>query len=222
MVTGTIVLYMCTGTIVLYMCTIVDFSQHNPSPSPHRFKSVPLQSGFWDTKEIPELVSEKKSIAARLSETKDECKGLSTDLKDIKKAKVVDAVADESKNGPLRDMKEAYPTYFDEDSGNTNREGMDQLEKYLREEVSAYKNKVKELKKNMEEIDKVLEAKKAVEENKNMILPFITAYSPILFSIFLTIFSFCIYFKLIDFYPLNFYMPEIVVPAIITSTVLFI
>ena len=183
---------------------------------------MPLQSGVWNNKSILELVSEKKRIAEEFKDAKDEFKGLSSDLKDIRKAKVVSGVAEESKNGPLKEMRQAYPIYFDEDSGNTTREGMDQLENYLREEVSAYKNKTIELKKIFDEIEKVLEAKKAVEENNSTVLPFITAYSPILFSIFFTIFSFCIYFKLIDIYPLNFDMPEVVIPTIITSTVLFI
>lgn len=200
------------------------FSPYNLSsiPSPHRFKSVPLQSGFWGNKSISELVSAKKRLAEESKDNKYELEGLSSDLKGIRQAKVVSNVVEEPRNRALTEMRNAYPEYFDEDSGNTTKEGMDQLENYLKQEVTVYENKRSELKKNYDEVKKVLEEKKAVEENKNMVIPFITVYCPIIFSIFLTIFSFCIYFKLIDIYPLNFYMPEIVIPTIITSTVLFV
>jgi hypothetical protein len=49
-------------------------------------------------------------------------------------------------------------------------------------------------------------------------------YSSILFHIFLTIFTFCIYFKLIDF-DLSywiFYTPEVAIPTIITSILWFV
>jgi hypothetical protein len=57
-----------------------------------------------------------------------------------------------------------------------------------------------------------------------MIIPFIpfATYSPIIFSISFTIFSFFIYFNLIDIYPINFDIPEIIIPPVITSVVLFI
>jgi hypothetical protein len=35
----------------------------------------------------------------------------------------------------LNKLKEEYPTFFDEDSENTTKEGLDQLEEYLKEEV---------------------------------------------------------------------------------------
>jgi len=204
---------------MLYICFIGESYLHNLSP--HRFKSMPLQSGVWSNKSIRELVSEKNRIAQELNDSKDELSGLNYDLKDTRRAEVVSRVGEESKNEHLREIKKAYPTYFDQESGNTTREGIYELQNYLMEEIHAHKNKRMELKKNYDEVKKALEAKKAVEENKNMIIPFITSYSPILFSIFLTIFSFCIYFELIDIYLLNFDMPQIVIPTIITSTVLY-
>lgn len=128
-------------------------------------------------------------------------------------------------------MSKAYPTYFDEDSGNSAKEGMDELEQYLSEEINLHKNKKTELEKKFGEIEKELKAKIDVEENKNTFLPenkntflpFITAYSPAFFSVFLTIFSFFIYFKLIDFnLDLILDIPNIVVPTIIINIVLFI
>jgi len=45
-------------------------------------------------------------------------------------------------------MREAYTAYFDAESGNTTIEGINQLESYLKGEVSAYKNETMKLKKN--------------------------------------------------------------------------
>jgi hypothetical protein len=191
------------------------------SPRPHRFKSVTLQSGVWSNKSIKELESIKNEAAKKFFNANEEYKGLGTDLKDLRKAKTVNAVAEESKNGPLKEMKEAYPSYFDEESGNTTTKGMNELENYLRSEISVYKNKRIELKKNYDEIKEALEAKMAVKDKINFIFPFITN-SPTLFSVFLKILSFFIYFELIDIFIINFDMPEIVIPTIITSTVLLI
>jgi hypothetical protein len=123
-----------------------------------------------------------------------------------------------------------YNSYFDEYSGNTREEGIKQLEGYLKEELDSSKHNISKLRKDMAEIKKemdakkaVEDAKKAVEDNKNTFFPVIPMYSPSIFRIFLTIFSICISFKLIDF-NLNyliFHLPEVVIPTIITSVVLF-
>lgn len=126
-------------------------------------------------------------------------------MKDLRKAQVVESVSHESKNGPLKVMKEAYPEYFDEESVNNNREGIKDLGNYLLSEYTAEK-KSRGTKKKYVDIKEALEAKKALEENTNMIIPFIpfATYSPIIFSISFTIFSFFIYFNLIDINPINF------------------
>lgn len=204
---------------MLYKCFVGDSYRYIPSP--HGFESMTLQSGIWSDKSITELLSSKARIAEKLHESKNELDGLHSDLKDLRKAKIVSRVAVDSKNGPLKTMKEAYPEYFDDESENNTTEGIDQLGRYLSSEISAQKKNRVELKKKYDEIKEALEAKKAVEENTNLIIPF-TTFSPIIFSIFLSIFSFCIYFKLIDTYLINFDMPEIIIPTIITSTVLFI
>lgn len=68
-------------------------------------------------------------------------------MKDLRKAQVVESVSHESKNGPLKVMKEAYPEYFDEESGNNNREGIKDLGNYLLSEYTAEKKEYRGTKK---------------------------------------------------------------------------
>ena len=48
-------------------------------------------------------------------------------------------------NGEAKQLKKDYPTFFDEDSGNTTKEGLDQLKDYLEEEVRHAKSEYDEL-----------------------------------------------------------------------------
>jgi uncharacterized membrane protein len=124
----------------------------------------------------------------------------------------------------MKEIMEYYESYFDEDSGNTREEGIKQLQDYLEEEIKIHRDKTINVKKNIDEIQKELDTRKAVEENKNIFIPIIPMYNPIIFNIFLTIFSFCIYFNLIDF-NLNYlilHIPDVVLPTIITSILLFV
>ena len=194
-------------------------------PSPHRFYSVALQSGGWNNKSIPELLLEIKSKKREYNNNVDHFKNARTELKNLMKAKYLDSkLQDKSKNREMEEIIKFYEAYFDKDSGNTRAEGIAQLEGYLDEEIRTYLKNMSNIKKNIDEIQKELETKKAVEENQNTFIPIIPMYSPIIFSIFLTIFSFCISFKLIDFNLifLNFHIPEFVIPTAITSILLFV
>ena len=195
-------------------------------PSPHGFTSVGLHSGF-SSKSISDLLSEKKSTAALYKENKEEYVSLYRDLKDARKAKLLEnKVTDKTQNRGIEQMTETYPHFFDEDSGNTRMEGITQLEQYLKDELSVVSKNRKELKETLEQINKELDARKVAKETANTFFPFIALYSTGFFPIFLTMFSFCIYFKLIDLdYYLNFdlpniVLPNIVLPTIITSTIL--
>ena len=97
--------------------------------------------------------------------------------------------------------------------------------------MNSYKNTCTKLKKDMDDIKRELDAKKAaedakitVEENKNTFLPIIPMHSITLFRVLLTIFSYFIYFKLIDINLsfLIFNLPEVVIPWIITIIAYFV
>ena len=108
-------------------------------------------------------------------------------------------------------------------------------EKLKREEE---KIKIDEEKKTVEENKKSVEEKNPVEENKNPVeekkpvleniintfFPLISMYSPIVFRIILSIFTIFISFKLIDLdlSYLIFYIPDIVIPTVVTSLLWFV
>ena len=141
----------------------------------------------------------------------------------------------------MKQIMKHYETYFDEESGNTRQEGIEQLEKYIKEEAESRFNIYKKLQTKMDEIKEEItkrreieknqraaeENQRAVEENQNTFLsifPIITMNSFSILRILLTIFSCLISFKCIDF-NLNYLMlniPEITIPIMLTSIVLFV
>ena len=48
-------------------------------------------------------------------------------------------------NAEAKQLKKDYPTFFDEDSENTTKEGLDQLKQYLEEEARHAKSEYDEL-----------------------------------------------------------------------------
>jgi hypothetical protein len=86
--------------------------------------------------------------------------------------------------------------------------------------VEENKNPVEENKNPVEENKNPVEEKKPVLENIiNTFFPLISMYSPIVFRIILSIFTIFISFKLIDLdlSYLIFYIPDIVIPTVVTS-----
>lgn len=70
------------------------------------------------------------------------------DLKDIEKALLLDKKLPEGQkefNGDARFLKKDYPTFFDEDSENTTKEGLEQLKEYLEGEASLANKNYSEL-----------------------------------------------------------------------------
>jgi hypothetical protein len=199
---------------------------------------VSLQSGVWENKSLKELFLELRKKSLEHNDKVLLYSSTKKDLTNLARAKYLDTkLPDKSTNGEMNVIMRYYNTYFDPDSGNTREEGIKQLQDYLKEELNTSKYNINKLRKDIDEIKKAMDAKKAVEDakkpvedakkaiedNKKTFFPIIPMYSPIIFRIFLTIFSICISFKLIDF-NLNyliFHIPEVVIPTIITSVVLF-
>lgn len=70
------------------------------------------------------------------------------DLNDIEKALYLDKKLPDSQkefNAEARNLKKDYPTFFDEDSENTTKEGLEQLMEYLKGEASLAKKEHSEL-----------------------------------------------------------------------------
>ena len=230
---------MTSGTIIIYRYKSFIFNKIAPlnlySPSPHKFYSVGLQSSGLETKSIQELLSEMKSNLKPYKKTVAEYKATTEELKTLRRAKALDeSLPDKSQNWEMKQIMKHYETYFDEDSGNTREQGIEQLEKYIKEEAESRFNEYEKLSKKMKDIKEEItkrreieENQKAVEENQNTFLsifPIIPMNSFSILRIFLTIFSCLISFKCIDL-DLNYLMlniPEITIPIMLTSVVLFV
>jgi hypothetical protein len=142
---------------------------------------------------------------------------------DLKQAENLDMkLSDKSKNRAMNEIIESHISFFNEESGNTREEGIKQLQKHLEEKKFFFRNECTKIKNTINEIEKEQEMRRAVAENVNTFLPIITLYNPIIFRIFLTVFSFCLYFELIDFNITYFilYIPNVAIPTIIISIVL--
>ena len=230
------------GYIKLYIFNVLKVSLKiifiHPLPiSPHEFTNIPLQSGGWDKNNIQELYLKKQKYIKEFKENVEDFNKSKEELNFIKKVKnLEDILSDKTKNEEMKNIMEFYESYFDEESGNTRQEGIDQLKDYLDAELKTRSTTIRKLKQNIDELDKEInskkeagesakkEAEKATEENKNIFIPIIPTNITIIFRVLLAIFSFSIYFEYIDFNVmyLIFNIPEIVIPTIITSVLLFL
>lgn len=188
------------------------------------FYNEPLQSGFWSTKSVEELVLERRNKMKEYNENASQGKGIVETIKGLDKvSKLDDKLSDKSKNREMEEFIEKYPSFFDEESGNTRKEGISQLKGYLEEEKRSYLSRCMNLKKDIDEIKKELDSKKEVEQTIKTIFPIVSIHNPIIFRVLLSIFSFFIFFDLLGFDLKNlFSIPNIIIPTIMTSTVYFL
>ena len=94
----------------------------------------------------------------------------------------------------MEEFIEKYPSFFDEESDNTRKEGISQLKGYLEEEKRSYLFKCMNLKKDIDEIKKELDSKQEVEQTIKIIFSIVSIHNPIIFRVLLSIFSFFILF----------------------------
>lgn len=193
------------------------------------FCNEPLQSGFWSTKSIKELISERKNKIMEYNDNASQGKSMVETMKSLHKASILeDKLSDKSKNREMNDLIEMYPSFFDDESGNTRKEGINELKSYLKQEERAYRSKCIDLKKNIDEIQQELTSRKEVEETTKTLFPIISIYHTIIFRAFLAIFSLCIFFNFLGFDLKIFFsipdiiIPDIIIPTIVTSTVYFL
>jgi len=162
---------MTSGTIILYRYKSFIFNKIAPlnlySPSPHKFYSVGLQSTGWDTKSMQELLSEMKTNVKPYKKIIADYRATVEELKTIRKAKALDEnLPDKSQNWEMKQIMKHYETYFDEESGNTRQEGIEQLEKYIKEEAESRFNIYKKLQTKMDEIKEEITKRREIEKNQ--------------------------------------------------------
>jgi chromosome segregation ATPase len=86
-----------------------------------------------DKKNMDELKEEKKACEDIIESYEKELNKLEEALKENNEEKI-------------EDIKESFESFFDEDSGNeTAEEGLDQVEKFLKEEIESFKNKLTDI-----------------------------------------------------------------------------
>lgn len=87
-----------------------------------------------------------------------------------------------------------------------------------------YMSEENERKRKREEYEEEFKRKRMTLEKKNIFLPIIPIYNPIIFHLFFTILAFSISFGLIpfDLSCINLYIPEFAIPTIISNFILFI
>lgn len=220
------------------------------NPNPHKFNSVCLQSAGWDKKSIQELFSEMRQNLPLYRSSTESYRSALDELKIFRKAKSLDdKLANKSANREMNEIMSHYETYFDEDSGNSREEGVQQLQEYLEGEAKTHFNTYRAVKLKLDQIKQEIEKRKAVEDKKDIedkkavenekivedtekavdqhkntflsILPILPMNSFTIIRLFLTIFSLFISFKFIDF-DLNYLIVNIPEIAIVTSIVLFV
>lgn len=86
-----------------------------------------------------------QKVKWEMHKTAQELDSVKKDLKDVRQTITIDNILSEDqkqKNNALREIKEKYPTFFDEDSGNTtDREGLDQVKEYLQDDFETLERK---------------------------------------------------------------------------------
>jgi hypothetical protein len=207
-------------------------------PRPHGFSNIPLQSGIWDKNSIKELFLERQKSIKEYKDTLEDFNKSKEELNIVNRARNLENILkDKTQNQEMNRLMKFYESYFDEDSGNTRKQGIDQLKEYLDGELNTHLYNLRKLKVNINELTKEINnkkeaeesakkaAEKAAEEKNKIFIPIIPINFnfTIFFRVLFSIFSFSIYFNIIDFnfIYLIFDVPYIL-PTLITSALLFL
>ena len=212
----------------LKACSIWEWTFKNP-PKPHQFSSIQLKSSGLGSNTIDRLQEKKKVTLKELFEINADRKSILSEIKDAKHTLVLFNHVDDSVNNPLKNLKQSYPTFFDEDSHNTTKEGLNQLIEYLEGEYSGLSTGIRNGKKKLEQIDKKIaeleQLNKQSGESSNTNSIFIILTPP--FQIFKYLGSFikCAlpYFSLLatifSLLFFNFIFPSLDVPCFIQNII---
>nr|UFY98826.1 NADH dehydrogenase subunit 3 [Corynespora cassiicola] len=118
------------------------------------------------------LRQNRKQLQDNLNEIKEDLAYTKDDLKEVEKTLTMANLMSDSKNNALADIKKKYEHFFDEESGNTTKEGLQQIVEELKDDI---KNKTKEyrsVKKEWININKELEGLKTSSQSLCVVQPF--------------------------------------------------
>lgn len=95
-------------------------------------------------RENPQVDNYKERLGKlnqKLAENEQELRGISKELKEVHQTGIIDDNLPEGqkhKNNAMQTIKEKYPAFFDDESGNdTDRESLDQVKEYLQSELTS-------------------------------------------------------------------------------------
>jgi hypothetical protein len=163
------------------------------------FTSIQLKSSsLGPNGEKAHFLTERANIRRYMSEVKKDIDSTKADLKEVEKNLQLSSVIKDTQNNALTELKKKYETFFDEDSGNTTKEGLEQIKEELNEDLRSQKREHKDL---AIKYGKIVQ-KLAEFENSNSLLffvirpfhslvniPFLMSYFRTCFSLLVTIFS---------------------------------
>jgi len=135
----------------------------NP-PRPHQFSSIELKSSGLGSNSIAHLLQKKKNMEKEIDDISMDSTFFSKELNKAKSTLTLSKHVDDTKNNPLRELKNDYPTFFDLDSGNNTAEGLKQVMDYLREEHSELQSRSMKLKTTVERFDRQIAKSKQADE----------------------------------------------------------
>lgn len=129
-------------------------------PNPHAFISVQLRSSGLGPTSLESLLSKQKDLELEIFELYNERVSLSKEIRSVKATICLTENVDESKNNPLRQIKREYPSCFDERSGNTAKQGLNQILGILTREYHSVSSEITKLETTCDDVDKKIEQKK--------------------------------------------------------------
>ena len=136
-----------------------------PIPKPHVFSSISLQSSGVGTDKMQQWLSSKRKLVQELQEVKQDYSALRMEFKEAKAVSNLCGLVEDSKNSAIGPMKQQYPDFFDELSGNTTKEGAEQVVSYLKGELSNLKVQTERIEMKIQNIESKMKASESSDVN---------------------------------------------------------
>jgi hypothetical protein len=168
-------------------------------PAIFYFTSIPLKSSSSGSNgDKGHFLAERAKIRRKMLEVKTDIASTESDLVEVNRNMILARTTPEAYNNALKGLKNKYETFFDEDSGNTTKEGLEQIKEELKEDLRSQKREYQGLVIKYEKV-----VKKITEfESSNSLLffvirpfhslaniPCLMSNIKTLFTLLLTIFS---------------------------------
>jgi hypothetical protein len=168
-------------------------------PAIFYFTSIPLKSSSLGSNgDKAHFLAERANIRKDMLEVKADIESTKGDIKEVEKNLHLSGIIQDTQNNALIELKKRFETFFDEDSGNTTKQGLEQIKEELNEDLRSQKREYKGLTIKHEKIVQKL----AEFENSNSLLffvirpfhslvniPSLMSYFRTCFSLLVTIFS---------------------------------